>query len=86
MEGRIGKLANTAKKELADLTGLTPSAVIGVSEEEGEMVVKLEMVEKKSIPDGMDVLGTYEVRLDAEGKIKDFSRTRLRKRIDTSEE
>ncbi len=86
MEGGLGKLAQTAKKELAELTGLTPSGVIGLSEEGGETVVKLEMIEKKSIPDGMDVLGTYEVKLDAQGKIKDFSRIRLRKRTDTSEE
>lgn len=80
----VGEMAERAKKELSQLTGLQPSSLIGISEENGEMVMKLEMVEKKSIPDSQDVLGIYEVKLTAEGKIKQFTRTKLRKRGDAS--
>lgn len=79
----VGEIAERAKKELSQLTGLPPSSLIGISEENGEMVMKLEMLEKKSIPDSQDVLGVYEVRLTPDGKIKQFTRTRLRKRSET---
>lgn len=82
--GGIGQLVEGAKKELSQLTGLQPSSLIGVSDENGEMTVKLEMVEKKSVPDSQDVLGIYDVKLTAEGKIKQFTRTRLRRRGDAS--
>jgi hypothetical protein len=44
------------------------------------------MIEKKSIPDSMDVLACYEVSLDGSGNIRDFSRVRLRRRGDTAGE
>ena len=82
----LGKMAERVKSELAKLTNMEVSGVIGVtkSDEEGS-VVTIEMIEKKSIPDGMDVLGTYEVKVNNNGEIVDFARTRLRKRIDTQE-
>lgn len=79
----VGEIAERVKKELSQLTGLQSSGLTGISEENGEMVMKLEMLEKKSIPDSQDVLGIYEVRLTPEGKIKQFTRTRLRKRSET---
>ena len=82
--GGIGQLVESAKKELSHLTGLQPSSLIGVSGDGGETTIKLEMLEKKSIPDSQDVLGIYEVKLTAEGKIKEFARTKLRKRGDAS--
>lgn len=80
----VGEIAERAKKELSQLTGLQPSSLIGVSEENGELILKIEMIEKKSIPDSQDVLGIYEAKLTPEGKIKQFTRTKLRKRSDTS--
>ena len=79
----VGEMAERAKKELSQLTGLQPSSLIGMSEENGEMILKLEMIEKKSIPDSQDVLGIYEAKLTPEGKIKEFTRTRLRRRCET---
>ena len=35
-------------------------------------MVSLETVERKAIPDTMDVLGLYEVRLDSEGTFLGF--------------
>ena len=79
----VGEMAERVKKELSQLTGLQPSGLTGISEENGEMTMKLEMLEKKSIPDSQDVLGIYEVRLTPDGKIKQFTRIRLRKRTET---
>ena len=42
-------------------------------------------LERKAIPDTMDVLGLYEVRLDSEGTLLGFERKKLRKRGETQE-
>ncbi|MFA5813583.1 MAG: gas vesicle protein GvpO [Patescibacteria group bacterium] len=73
-----------AKKELADLTGFKSPSAIGFKREGNELIATIEVIEKESIPDGMDVLGTYEVRVDEGGKIISYKRTDLRKRVDTA--
>lgn len=80
----VSSITNHAREELSALTGLAPSTVLGIVKEGEDWIVTLEMVEKKSIPDAMDVLGTYEVRLNADGELLTFSRISLRKRGDTT--
>ena len=72
-----------AKKELADLTGFKSPRAVGFKKEGNELVATIEVLEKESIPNGMDILGTYEVRIDDGGKIISYKRTDLRKRADT---
>lgn len=81
--GGVSFIVNQAKKELAALTNLELSTVMGVTKEGEEWLVTLEMIEKRSIPDSMDLLGTYEVRADTNGQIVNFNRISLRKRCDT---
>jgi len=83
-EKGISFIVNQAKTELTSLIKLEPSTVMSATKESDEWVVTLEMVEKKSIPDAMDILGTYEVRLDNNGQLLNFSRISLRKRGDTT--
>ena len=73
-----------AKKELADLTGFKSPSAVGFKKEGDELIATIEVIEKESIPDGMDVLGTYDVRVDEGGKIISYERIDLRKRIDTA--
>lgn len=80
----VSSITNHAREELSALTGLAPSTVLGIVKEGEDWLVTLEMVEKKSIPDAMDVLGTYEVRLNADGELLTFNRISLRKRGDTT--
>jgi hypothetical protein len=47
--------------------------------------VTLELVERVAIPDTMDLLGVYEVRLDHEGDLISYERTRIRRRCDLEE-
>lgn len=77
------ELIEKAKKQLADLTGFASPAGIGLKKWKEGWVVTVEIVEKKSIPEGMDILGTYEVRLNAKGDLLDYERKELRKRTDT---
>jgi len=83
---KTSEVIKVAEKELAALTRLEPTGVKGVSKDEEGWHVTVEMIEKKSIPDGMDLLALYEVILDEEGFVLKFERGRLRKRIDTVEE
>ncbi len=83
---KTSEVIKVAEKELAALTKLEPTGVKGVFRDEEGWHATVEMVEKKSIPDGMDILALYEVILDDEGNVIKFERGKLRKRIDTIEE
>ena len=47
--------------------------------------ISLEALERKAIPDTMDILGIYEVSVDSECNLLCFERKRLRKRGETEE-
>jgi hypothetical protein len=81
----VSEIAERAREELVKMTKLTLSGVIGTAREDNGWMVTIEMVEKKSIPDSMDILGTYEVKLTEQGQVADFQRIKLRKRCETVE-
>ncbi len=81
----ISKVIQKARSELTDLTGLEISSTVGAEKEGDGWLVIVEVVEKRSIPDSMDILAKYETRLDTDGNMLDFKRTGMRKRIDVSE-
>ncbi len=82
----LSKLAKRAQEEFAGLSNLLVEGVVGISKKEEGWVVSLEVLERRSIPDTMDILGLYEVYLDPEGNPTGYERKRLRKRGDTEEE
>lgn len=77
------ELIEKAKKQLADMTGFASPAGVGLKEDGEGWVATIELVEKKSIPESMDILGTYEARLDKSGNLISYKRKALRKRVDT---
>jgi len=83
---RMNEVIEKAKKGIAELTTLKLNTVIGASkdEESGGWRVMVELLEKASIPDAMDLLGIYEVLLDEEGEIVQFERKGMRKRGDAN--
>lgn len=80
----LGTLVEKARKELSKLTGLNPSSTVNATKDEKGWHISVEMLEKKSIPDQMDILAIYEVLLDEEGNLLGFERKGMRKRVDTS--
>ena len=76
------ELIEKAKKQLADLTGFKEPAGVGLKKEKEGWMVTVEIAEKKSIPDGMDILGTYEVHLDVKGNLISYEKVAMRKRMD----
>ena len=83
MAAGMAQIVENARSELNTLTGLEISSTIEVVKEDNEWRVVLEVVEKHSIPEGMDILASYETRLDGEGGMLEFRRTGMRRRIDT---
>jgi hypothetical protein len=81
----IGEVIQKARSDLNNLTGLETSSTVAADKQENGWLVTLEVIEKHSIPEGMDILATYETRLDADGNMQEFRRTKMRKRIDTEE-
>ncbi len=85
MEITVPQLIEQARQQLAEATGLKLSTTVGATKDDKGWRISVEMIEKKSIPDGMDILGIYEAWLNDKGELLEFSRKNLRKRIDTEE-
>ncbi len=82
----VTEVVNKLVANFPTMINLEASSVVAIAPNADGWVVSIEMIEKKSIPDSMDILGYYEVSLDSEGVIRDFSRLRLRRRGDTAGE
>lgn len=80
-------LVKRAREGLNKLTGLELASTLGIAKDEKGKGwrVSVEMIEKHSIPDGMDILALYEALLDDNGNVLEFNRKKLRKRVDTRE-
>ncbi len=79
-------VAKKAREEFVSL-GRTPAdGVTSLTKTEEGWTVLLEALERKAIPDTMDVLGLYELRLDDGGNLVGLDRKKLRKRGETKEE
>jgi len=80
------EIVKKAQEDFARLSKIPVDGVIGLSKTEEGWVVSLEALERRAIPDTMDVLGLYEVRLDGEGNLLGFERKKLRKRGETEQD
>lgn len=81
----IGEVIEKARADLNKLTGLEISSTVRAARDAEGWLVSMEVIEKHSIPDGMDVLATYETKLDSDGNMLEFKRIKMRKRIDMEE-
>ena len=79
----VGTLIEKAREELSRLIGLKASSTIGAIKDERGWHISIEMLEKQSIPDQMDILAIYEALLDEEGNLLGFERKSMRKRMET---
>jgi hypothetical protein len=70
------EIAQRAKEQLAQLTGLKPDTVSALTKDEKGWHVAVEMIELKRIPEAGDVLATYQVLLDDTGNMIGYQRTK----------
>jgi len=82
----IQEINERAREELSRVTGLELSTTLSSAKEEAGWNVWVELIEKHSIPDGMDLLATYECIMDDFGTLLSFKRVRMRKRVDAEVE
>lgn len=82
----IGNIIQKARSELSVLTGLELSSTLMTVKDEKGWRVSVELVEKRVIPDIMDILATYEAVLDNGGNLLEFSRKGIRRRMEAISE
>jgi hypothetical protein len=79
------EIVEKARTEFTQLSKIQVDSVIALSQKEDCWLVTVEGLERSAIPDTMDLLGRYEIRLDNDGNLLGFERKKLRKRGDTEE-
>lgn len=75
-----------AKTQLADLIGLMADSVSDMSREDDGWRLVVNMIELKRIPAATDVLAAYEVKLDEDGNVTAYHRSRRYQRDQVAEE
>ena len=68
--------ARRAVAQMTELLGRKPEAVVSIERREDGWEVGVEVVETRRIPDTADILAVYEVRLDPDGRLRSYRRTR----------
>lgn len=79
---QLEQVATRGMTELSRITGLQASTVVGISPDEDGWQLTIELIEKESIPRGMDILGVYRINVDGTGSLLKFERVGLRRRAD----
>lgn len=77
----MGQVVESTMRHLSMLK-LKASAVTAVSRTDDGWRVTAEVLERKSVPDTSDLLGVYDLQLDAAGNVLRYERTHLRRRSD----
>lgn len=70
----LSDVATQARELLRSLRGVEAESVSGINRTQNGWKVSLEVVELRRIPESTDVLASYEVELDDDGKFLGFSR------------
>jgi hypothetical protein len=84
--GGVAGTVRLARELLADLTGLEAGTVTSLDHDDGEWRVTVEMLELERVPNTMDVIGCYEVRISDDGELRGYRRLRRYHRSATEEE
>ena len=74
-----------AQEHIANMGKRSNDGVTSMSRTDGGWTVCIEVLERKAIPDTMDILGLYEIILNNDGDLLSLERKKLRKRGDTGE-
>jgi len=64
------------------ITKKKAEGVVSMSREEGILKLLVEVLERKSIPDSQDILSIYEMKLNSNMEIIDYSKIGMRRRCD----
>jgi hypothetical protein len=70
------EMTDAAVEALRDLTSLEPEAAVGLQWDGESWLVTLDVLELRRVPDTTDLLATYIVQLDDDGRLLGYERTR----------
>lgn len=73
--GAAVRIIRRAREQLAEVTGRTPEAVLGLEKRDDGWLVTVEVLELARIPNSTDVLAAYEAHLDSDGELLEYTRT-----------
>jgi len=65
-----------ARAQLAELTGLSAESVSSFEQTEDGWTLEVEVLEVERVPDTMSLLASYQVDLDAQGRLTGYRRLR----------
>jgi hypothetical protein len=70
------EMTQAAVEALRDLTDLEPEAAVGLQWDGESWLVTLDVLELRRVPDTTDLMATYLVQLDDDGRLLGYERTR----------
>ncbi|EMA46531.1 gas vesicle protein GvpO [Halococcus saccharolyticus] len=79
-------IRNQVRDVAADLIGRPLDGITEVRADDDGWYSTVEVIERNSIPDTQDILGRYEIDLDADGNVRGYRRLRRYRRGDTNDE
>ncbi|WP_049898791.1 gas vesicle protein GvpO [Halococcus agarilyticus] len=77
---------NQVRSVAADLIGRPLDGITEVRADDDGWYTTVEVIERNSIPDTQDILGRYEIDLDADANVVGYRRLRRYRRGDTDDE
>ncbi|MBI4298868.1 MAG: gas vesicle protein [Chloroflexi bacterium] len=80
---QMKELIDTAKCQLAEMTGLVPVTASGAFKDQDGWHIRVDMLEMRRIPNSTDLLGDYEVILAEDGTMLRLERKHTRLRGDS---
>jgi hypothetical protein len=85
-EGEAAEVVDNARRQLEGLLGTGVERVSGLDQADGNWRVRLEAVEVHRVPESTDVMASYEVMLDDDGKLVSVNRKRRYRRSQVDEQ
>ena len=82
----IVDVRNQVRDVAADLIGRPLDGITEVRADDDGWYTTVEVIERNSIPDTQDILGRYELDLDADANVTGYRRLRRYRRGDTNDE
>ncbi len=73
-EGNLMDVVRRAQAQLASLTGRRPESVSALRRTESGWSMEVELVELERVPASTSILGTYQVTVDGDGNLQEYSR------------
>ena len=86
-EGKNSSMVELAKSVLSAMNIILnkkTESVVSIAPDKDGWKLIIEALERKAMPDSMDLVGRYEVKTDQSGEIHNFNQILLRRRSDTT--